>query len=163
MRTGLILPTKLAEQIEHILVDLHRRTGAECILLADISGQLISVQGRMEEVDPVLVAALAASDVAAMAELTRQIGEENPHGSFLHEGEQKSIYLFNVGGSFIMIVIFDTNTPVGLMRLFVRRAAERLHPLTADFEDLMGSSSQVSNDTFGTKLAQELDRVFEGL
>lgn len=163
MRTGLTLPVKLADQIEHILVDLHRRTGAECILLADISGQLISAQGQIEEVDPVLVAALAASDVAALAELTRQIGEENPHGSFLHEGEHRCIYIFNVGGSFILIVIFQPATPVGLMRLFVRRAAERLHPLTADFEDLMGHPRQVSDEVFSTKLAQELDRVFEGL
>ena len=86
MKTGFSLPVKLAEQIERILADLHRLTGAECILLADVSGQLITAQGQMQAVDPVLVAALAAGDVAALTELARQIGEENPHGSFLHEG-----------------------------------------------------------------------------
>jgi predicted regulator of Ras-like GTPase activity (Roadblock/LC7/MglB family) len=138
MKTGFSLPVKLAEQIERILADLHRRTGAECILLADVSGQLITAQGQMQAVDPVLVAALAAGDVAALTELARQIGEENPHGSFLHEGENRNMYIFNVAGSFIMIVIFRTGTPVGLIRLFVRRAAERLYPLTDEFEDSMG-------------------------
>ena len=163
MKTGFSLPVKLAEQIERILADLHRLTGAECILLADVSGQLITAQGQMQAVDPVLVAALAAGDVAALTELARQIGEENPHGSFLHEGENRSMYIFNVAGSFIMIVIFRTGTPVGLIRLFVRRAAERLYPLTDEFEDLMGQTTRVPNADFGATLAEELDGVFEGL
>ena len=91
---SLTLPTQLVKQVEQILADLHREAEAECVLLADVSGQLICVVGRMQEIDPVLVAALAAGDVAAMAELTRHIGEESYHGSFLHEGERKSIYLF---------------------------------------------------------------------
>mgnify|MGYP001056944470 CR=1 FL=1 len=163
MRTGLVLPEKLAKQIDCILVELYRKTGAGCVLLADITGQLIGAEGQVQNIDPVLVSALAAGDVAAMAELTRQIGEESPHGSFLHEGEKKSVYLFNVADSFILIVIFQADTPVGLMRLFVRRAAERLHPLTAEFEDLMGSPRQVANTAFSTTLAHELDSIFEGL
>ena len=90
----LTLPTELVKQIEQILADLRREAEAECALLADISGQLISVEGQIRGVDPVLVAALAAGDVAAMAELTRLIGEDSLYGSFLHEGECKSIYLF---------------------------------------------------------------------
>lgn len=170
MDVGLVLPVKLAEQIESILEDLCRRTGAEHVLLADISGQLISAQGKMagassqmQKFDPVLVAALAASDAAAMTELTRQIGEENPHGSFLHEGENKSVYLFNVAGSFVLIVVFRANTPIGLIRLFVRRAAERMYPLTAEFEDYMGPPRPVPNMEFSGTLMKELDKVFKGL
>jgi len=162
MITGLALPAELAEHIEHILMDLYRKAEAECILLADISGQLIQVQGQVQEIDPVLVAALAAGDMAAMSELTRQVGEKNPHGSFLHEGKNRNIYLFNVAGSFILIVVFRTTTPVGLMRLFVRRTAEQLHPLTAEFEDLVGQPRPISIN-FGATLAKELDRVFEGM
>ena len=163
MITGLVLPEKLAEQIEQILVDLRRRTGAECTLLADISGQLISTQGNIQGIDPVLVAALAAGDVAAMSELTRQIGEQDPHGSFLHEGENRCIYLFNVGGSLILIVIFRSGTAIGLMRLFVRRAAERLYPLITEFESALVQLRQIPVADFGATLAEELDRVFEGV
>ncbi|HHN94173.1 MAG TPA: hypothetical protein ENK17_05340 [Anaerolineae bacterium] len=98
-----------------------------------------------------------------MSELVRQIGEPNPHGSFLHEGENKSIYLFSVAGSFLLIVIFGADTPIGLMRLFVRRAAERLYPLTAEFEEVMGQPQDVPLGDFSATLADELDRVFGGL
>jgi len=163
MGTGFSLPDELAEQIEAILAELLSKAGVECVLLADVSGQLINAQGEVQDVDPVVVATLAAGDLAAMTELTRQIGEDTPHGSFLHEGESRSIYLFSVAGSLILIVIFKADTPVGLVRLFVRRAAERLHPLTGEFEEIMTQSRQLVNSDFGAVLAEELDRAFEGL
>ena len=163
MKADIVLPAELAGQIEHILEDLHSKTKAECVLLADVSGQLISKQGQTKEIDPTTVATLAASDMAALSELVRQVGEKNPHGSFLHEGENKSIYLFNVAGSFILIVIFRADTPIGLMRLFVRRTAERLYPLTVEFEDVMGQPMPVAIADFSAMLADELDQAFAGL
>ena len=163
MSAGIALPAELAEQIEHILVDLHHKTEAECILLADVSGQLISTQGQLQGTNLATVAALAAGNVAAISELVRQIGEPNPHGSFLHEGDHKSIYLFSINGSFILIAIFQADTPIGLMRLFVRRAAERLYPLTDEFEDMMGQPTPIPVADFGATLADELDKAFAGL
>jgi len=162
MRTGFALPAEMADQIEQTLVRVRRMTEAQCVLLADVSGQLISLHGEMQASDPVLVAALAAGDVAAMAELSRQIGEENPSGAFLHEGETKSIYLYNVVGSLILIVIFGSNTPVGLVRLFAGRAAEELVTMTDQFEELVNSPVETSAD-FGAALSDELEKMFGGV
>jgi predicted regulator of Ras-like GTPase activity (Roadblock/LC7/MglB family) len=160
---SLTLPPKLAEQIEQILARLRHEAEAECALLADVSGQLISVQGQIQEIDPVLIAALAAGDVAAMAELTRQIGEDNSHGSFLHEGENKSIYLFSVANSFILIIIFRADTPLGLVRLVGGRAAAHLYALSSDFEEMMHRPHKVPSSDFGAALADELEKAFGGL
>jgi predicted regulator of Ras-like GTPase activity (Roadblock/LC7/MglB family) len=108
----------------------------------------------------VLIAALAAGDVAAMSELSRQIGEQNPSGSFLHEGEHKSIYLLNVGTSFILLVIFRAETLVGMVRLFTGRAAEQLESISRDYEALMGQPETVPSADFGVALAGELERAF---
>jgi predicted regulator of Ras-like GTPase activity (Roadblock/LC7/MglB family) len=160
MSLGLALPEEMAEQIDEVLVALCRDADAQCALLADVSGQLISVQGRTQGIDPVLVAALAAGDMSAMAELSRQVGEPDPHGSFLHEGENKNIYLLNVAGSFILIVVFGPEVPVGLVRLFVGRTADELADLTDQFEDLMEQPSPATDADFGAALADELTRVF---
>jgi len=159
----LTLPTELVKQIEQILADLRREAEAECALLADISGQLISVEGQIRGVDPVLVAALAAGDVAAMAELTRLIGEDSLYGSFLHEGECKSIYLFSVASSFILIVIFWADTPLGLVRLVGGRAAAQLYALSATFEELMHVPHETPSHDFRVALADELEKAFGGL
>ncbi len=159
----MILPAELNERIEAILADLYDKTRAECIMLADVSGQLIEVQGRIGQINPVHVAALAAGNMAAMTELGRQIGEKDPGGVFLHEGKQKSIYLFSVAQSFFLIVIFQAVTPIGLVRLFAGNTVEQLHMLVADFEAWMSQQTQIPEPDFGANLADELDKAFEGL
>jgi predicted regulator of Ras-like GTPase activity (Roadblock/LC7/MglB family) len=160
MRADFDLPIELADLFEQVTANLHRTTDAECVILADISGQLVSVRGSLQEGNPATVAALAAGDIAAMAELSRQIGEANPSGSFLHEGKYKSIYLQNVADNFILIVVFHTDRLIGMVRLFARHAAEKIQELAAEFDGLASHASLPPNADFGTALADELEKAF---
>jgi predicted regulator of Ras-like GTPase activity (Roadblock/LC7/MglB family) len=160
MENGFHIPEELLDKIEYVLAHLAEKARTDSIVLADISGQVISIQGIMDEGTPAVVAALAAGDVAAMAELSRRIGEDDPHGSFFHEGETKSIYLHNIAGSFIMIVIFRTETPIGLVRLFARRAVEQLLPLTQEFEKVMGPPKSYAPDDFSKGITEEFEDTF---
>lgn len=160
MSQGLHIPEEMLDKIEYILSHLAEKAHTDSIVLADISGQVISIQGIMDEGTPAVVAALAAGDVAAMAELSNRIGETDPHGSFFHEGETKSIYLHNIAGSFILIVIFRTETPIGLVRLFAKRAVEQLLPITEEFESILGPPGDYAPDDFHKGITQELDDTF---
>ena len=160
MKQGLHIPEEMLDRIEYILGHLADKARTECIVLADISGQVISLQGIMDEGTPAVVAALAAGDVAAMAELSSRIGEHDPHGSFFHEGETKSIYLHNIAGSFILIVIFRSETPIGLVRLFAKRAVEQLLPITEEFEEIVWTNVDHMQDEFTKGITQELDDTF---
>jgi predicted regulator of Ras-like GTPase activity (Roadblock/LC7/MglB family) len=160
MNQELHVPEELLEKIDYILTHLAEKAHTDSIVLADISGQVISIQGIMDEGTPAVVAALAAGDVAAMAELSNQIGEPDPHGSFFHEGETKSIYLHNIAGSFILIVIFRSETPIGLVRLFAKRAVEQLLPITEEFEQNQGLPTDYTPDDFHKGITQELDDTF---
>ncbi len=163
MKSQIVLPENIAAQIEPVLAEVYEQARAECVLLADVSGQLIEMHGKTKKFDPVLVAALAAGELAAMTELSRQIGEVTSNKSFLHEGERRSVYISSVSGTFVLIVVFTADVPVGLVRLYVRRAIERLHPLAADFEDSVGNSKQLLGIEFGSALSAELDVAFGGL
>ena len=160
MNQGLHIPEEMLERIEYVLTHLAEKAHTDSIVLADISGQVISLQGIMDEGTPAVVAALAAGDVAAMAELSARIGEQDPHGSFFHEGEIKSIYLHNIEGSFILIVIFRSETPIGLVRLFAKRAVEQLIPITKEFEEILGPPDDYVPDDFRKGITQELDDTF---
>jgi predicted regulator of Ras-like GTPase activity (Roadblock/LC7/MglB family) len=160
MKQGLHVPEEIINKIDYILSHLAEKAHTDSIVLADISGQVISLQGIMDEGTPAVVAALAAGDVAAMAELSKRIGEDDPHGSFFHEGESKSIYLHNIAGSFILIVIFRSETPIGLVRLFAKRAVEQLMPITKDFEEAMGPLEGFNSDDFNKGITQELEDTF---
>lgn len=162
MRANFALPIEMVDQIEQIIASLHRMAEAECVMLADISGQLISLRGYLERSDPTLVAALAAGDVAAMTELSRRIGEESPSCSLLHEGKHKSIYMHNIANNFVLLVVYGSDTLVGMVRLFAGRAAEKLEALAAEFEELVSQpEAHPSTDTdFGAALADELEKAF---
>ena len=160
MNQGLHVPEELLNQIEYILTHLAEKAHTDSIVLADISRQVIAINGIMDEGTPDVVAALAAGDVAAMAELSKRIGESDPHGSFFHEGESKSIYLHNIAGSFILIVIYRAETPIGLVRLFAKRAVEQLMPITEEFEQIVGPPSSYAPDEFSKGITQELDDTF---
>ena len=161
MNQELHVPEELLDKIEYILAHLAEKAHTDSIVLADISGQVVSIQGIMDEGTPAVVAALAAGDVAAMSELSKRIGENDPHGSFFHEGETKSIYLHNIAGSFILIVIFRAETPIGLVRLFAKRAVEQLLPITEEFEQVMGLPEDYNVDDFNQGITQEFEDTFQ--
>jgi predicted regulator of Ras-like GTPase activity (Roadblock/LC7/MglB family) len=160
MRADFALPIDMVDQIEQIIANLHRLAEAECVMLADISGQLISVHGHLEESDPTLVAALAAGDVAAMAELSRRIGEGSPSCSLLHQGKHKSIYMHNIANSFVLLVVYGSDALIGMVRLFAGRAAEKLEVLVIDFEELVSQPEAPPGTDFGAALADELEKAF---
>ena len=160
MRANFALPIDMVDQIEQIMASLRRLAEAECVMLADISGQLITVHGHLEESDPTLVAALAAGDVAAMAELSRRIGEESPSCSLLHEGKHKSIYMHNVANSFVLLVVYGSDTLIGMVRLFAGRAAEKLEALAVEFEELVSQPEAPPSTDFSAALADELEKAF---
>jgi predicted regulator of Ras-like GTPase activity (Roadblock/LC7/MglB family) len=157
---GLNLPTDLIERAESFLIELRRKTDADCIILADTSGQIITVQGQILTGDPAVVAALGAGNLAAILELGRQIGERNPNGAFLHEGRDRCIYLFDVAGSFVLIVVFQPSTPIGLVRLYAGVTCGYLGELITEFEGLMSTVSQIPSVEFGDALSDELEKVF---
>jgi predicted regulator of Ras-like GTPase activity (Roadblock/LC7/MglB family) len=160
MTSGLVLPADLIDEIDRVLVHLQHKTQAGCILLADISGQLISKQGEMKDIDPVILAALTAGNMAATAEIARQISEKAPFKLLFHEGERQNIYLSGVGDSFLLVVAFDATVQIGLVRLFTRQAVKQLLPLAKEFEALQAQPGEAIDADFGDALAIAMESAF---
>jgi predicted regulator of Ras-like GTPase activity (Roadblock/LC7/MglB family) len=160
MTSGLVLPADLMDEIDRVLAHLQHKTRAGCILLADISGQLISKQGRTQDIDPAILAVLTAGNMAATAEIARQIGERTPFKLLFHEGERQNIYLSSVGDSFLLVVAFDATVQIGLVRLFTRQAVKQLVTLAEEFEALQAQPGEAIDADFGDVLAIEMESAF---
>lgn len=160
MAQGLVLPADLVEEIEGVLAHLQSKTQAGCILLADISGQLIATRSTKEDVDPVILSALTASNMAATTEIARQIGEERAFKLLFHEGERQNSYLSGVGDSFLLVVIVDQKVQLGLVRLFNKQAVKQLIPIAERFETVQAQPRPPVDNDFGAVLADELENVF---
>jgi predicted regulator of Ras-like GTPase activity (Roadblock/LC7/MglB family) len=155
--------TQLVDQIDHIMAHLLSKSGSVCVLLADVSGQLISAVGHTSQFEPGTVAALTAGDMSATAELARQLGEPKPFHILFHEGERHHLYLCGVGSSFILVVIFRSTVPIGLVRLFTERAVKELLRLTDQFEEALEQAGGAFSETFEDSLSDQLEDIFGSL
>ena len=157
---GLIAPCEPLIRIEGHLERLLHRSRALCVLLADISGQLISEKGSKEGLDTVALAALAASNMAATAEMARQIGETASFSYLFHEGQRQHIYISAVGRTFLLIVIFDQMTQIGLVRIFAKLAVRELLQVAPELGPWLEKASVAVDRQFGDALAEGLDKAF---
>jgi len=162
MPKSIILPTEQVDQIEKILDELRNKTRSAFVFLADISGQLINVRGRTGDADTTALAALTASNMAATAEIARRLGEKSQFRLMFHEGERRNIYLSQVGSSFLLVVVFEVEVQIGLVRLFSKRAVDELEKLAARYEELVSNTPSMMEAGFDTAFDSALDDVFNG-
>ena len=104
---------------------LTRDAGARVVFLVDKNGQLIASAGQAQHLDTTSLASLTAGNVAAMGGLAKLMGE-NEFPSQFHEGERESLHMSIVGGKVVLVVIFDSRSSLGLVRLRVKKASVEL-------------------------------------
>jgi len=163
MTRGVILPAKILDEIEKLLNRLYKKTEATAVLLIDVSGQLISSKGRVEGVDIASLAALIASDIAAVTEMSKLIGDSNRLKLRFHEGENASVLTSKVKDKFILTTIFKPPVQIGLVRLYTREVVTKLLALVDQFETNGSGVTRVVDADFSASLADEMERAFSEL
>jgi predicted regulator of Ras-like GTPase activity (Roadblock/LC7/MglB family) len=112
---------RLTEALQRLCAEARGRA----VFLIDKSGRLLAVAGAPGEIDTTTLASLTAGSVAATTGLAQLLGERE-FIALVHEGERESLHVTLVGDEAILVVLFDRQTPLGLVRLRVRRAGEEL-------------------------------------
>jgi predicted regulator of Ras-like GTPase activity (Roadblock/LC7/MglB family) len=133
-------------------------SNARCALLVDRSGQLVATVGEQPHFDPTAFATLTAADFSANDQLAKLIGETD-FNSLFHQGEKESMYLADVARRVILVVLFDTRTTLGLVRLKMK---ETVGELTKLFEQVfsrgVGTEAQPQGLLHGAE--DEIDKLF---
>jgi hypothetical protein len=93
--------------------------------------------------------------------LAKLIGEKE-FSILFHEGEKDNLHISIVGGRVILVVLFDSRSSLGLVRLRVKKASE---DLTAIFEGLMkrAEEKEKSGDSefpFAEITDDDIDNLF---
>ena len=120
-------------QIQNISDRLQRDSNASAVLVINKDGQEISRSGQTADLDITSLSSLFAGNVAATSEIARLLKEEEFGGQF-HEGTKQNVHLSVVARRAIMVVLFDSRSSLGLVRLRVRKATE---DMTKIFEELV--------------------------
>jgi CheY-like chemotaxis protein len=158
----LVLSGERFDRLTQRLNDLRYEVGAQCILLADITGQLMAEVGITEGLTPPTLTALMGGGFATEFEVTRHLREDRSFNLHYHEGVRYDLYAANVGDQLFLTLIFDRRmgaSRIGMVWLYTKRAIQDLQSLVAS-EETMPTADVLSPD-FGASLSDKLNSVFK--
>ena len=113
------------QEINLVIERLLKEANAKVIFLVDKNGQLISGVGETDRFDTTSLASLTAGNIAATGGLAKLIGEKE-FSILFHEGEKDNLHISIVGGRVILVVLFDSRSSLGLVRLRVKKSSDEL-------------------------------------
>ncbi len=113
------------EAMRQALKELALEPDVHCAVLADISGIVLTHWSRRRDINVTVVAALAAGNTMALAEIGRNLGQQNPGHLIIHEGQDQSIIMATMGDLLLLIAI-GPNASLGWARIATLRACEEV-------------------------------------
>jgi predicted regulator of Ras-like GTPase activity (Roadblock/LC7/MglB family) len=143
-------------QIQAVVDRLVREANAKVVFIVDKNGQLIAASGDVTNIDTTSLASLTAGNIAATGGIAKLLREQEFATQF-HEGENANIHIQLVGNRVILVVIFDSESSLGLVRLRVRRASEEL---TRIFEALLTKAPRPGDSPFAEITDDDIDNLF---
>ena len=156
----IVLSGEMYKAISGVISELATKTRAKTIVFADMNGHAITQRGTSTDIDIPNLTALAAGDFSATAEIAKIIGEKKQFKFIFHEGEKYNAYLSNVGNDFLLILIFDTQTALGMIRIYTKRAINTLSQVLENSKESDEDSSSFVDVDFNKYLNEELDKAF---
>jgi predicted regulator of Ras-like GTPase activity (Roadblock/LC7/MglB family) len=149
------------QEINVVIERLLQEANAKVIFLVDKNGQLISGVGDTERFDTTSLASLTAGNIAATGGLAKLIGEKE-FSILFHEGEKDNLHISIVGGRVILVVLFDSRSSLGLVRLRVKKSSDEL---SAIFEKLLKKAEDkekrgASDFPFAEITDDDIDNLF---
>lgn len=113
------------EAMRMALRELALEPDVHCAVLADISGIVLTHWSRRRDINVTVVAALAAGNTLALAEIGRNLGQRNPGHLSIHEGQDQSIIMATMDDLLLLIAI-GPNASLGWARIATLRACEEV-------------------------------------
>jgi predicted regulator of Ras-like GTPase activity (Roadblock/LC7/MglB family) len=124
--TDYTLGQEQLEKIESILEEDLIEAGVHSVLLIDMAGNIIAkCDDGQSNHDLYSLAALASANFAAVDTMAKILGEEE-FSLLFHKGERENIHFSKVHSEFLLITIFGKDVALGLLRLKVADAVEKI-------------------------------------
>ncbi len=123
--TSLVVAESELGNITRALGRLTLETSATQTLLLDKSGQLIATHGQPGQRDVIALGALLAGVFSSSRQVAEILGERDFH-SILQQGVYESIYTLLIGEQWLLVIVFDKQTHVGLVKVLARKSSEEL-------------------------------------
>lgn len=157
MSAQVIIFEEEQKQLLEVCEQLAHDALAKAIYLLDRNGQILVETGETADIDSTSLASLVAGTSAATSSLAKLLGEEEFPVHF-HEGTRDHLHISLVGDEYILTVIFDRRSSLGLVRLRVKKCRERLLEIFDELAERQAAGG--GENVFGEITDDDIDNLF---
>ena len=125
----LVLSDRQFEQINRLLASLRFEVGAQCILLADLAGQVVTEVGISEGLETGTFMPLIADGFATAFKMAQYLHDKEAFNLNFYEGSNYDIYSTSVGDNLFLTLVFDRRrqpSRIGMVWLYAKRTIQDL-------------------------------------
>jgi predicted regulator of Ras-like GTPase activity (Roadblock/LC7/MglB family) len=123
--TNLVVGEEESAMIQKCLQRLMDETGATYSMLLDRAGQVLAWEGDALQAEMMHLGALLAGTYASSREMARLLKEDN-FRVLVQEGMKEKIFTETVDDRWLLVVVFDHQAHLGLVKVLAKRATQSL-------------------------------------
>jgi len=158
--TNLVISDRDLTIISSVLMRLMNDTNATSIMLIDKSGQVVAVQGSNTRRNATTLGALLAGVFSSSREVAKLLDEKDFRNIF-QQGLQQNIYTSMVEEQWLLVIIFDRSTHIGLVKVLSKKASDELGRILERVRnDTTRAKSSVLNLQFRSSVEDTIDLLF---
>jgi CheY-like chemotaxis protein len=156
----LVLADDQFEEISKCLANLRFEVGAQCILLADLAGQVVSVVGITEGLDTGTFIPLIADGFATTFKLAQYLRDREAFNLNFYEGKNYDIYSTSVGDNLFLTLVFDRRkqpSRIGMVWLYAKRTIQDLLGILSPVKEAPELEVEAEEEITPPEMAEDLE------
>jgi predicted regulator of Ras-like GTPase activity (Roadblock/LC7/MglB family) len=158
--TNLIISDRELTTISAALSKLMNDTSASSVMLLDKSGQVITAQGASTRQNATALGALLAGAFSSSRHVAELLGEKDFRTIF-QQGVNESIFTTMVEEQWLLVIVFDKLTHIGLVKILSKKAADEMGRILERVRsDTTRQKSSVLNINFRSSVEDTIDLLF---
>jgi CheY-like chemotaxis protein len=117
------------DAVSRTLSNLRFEVGAQCVLLANVQGHVVSEVGITQGLETGTLMPLVAEGLTSVSGIAQYLQDEETFNLHFHEGKRYDIYSTSVANDLFLTIIFDRAkqpSRIGMVWLYAKRAIQDL-------------------------------------
>ena len=159
MDTQMVMYEEDHKKILVVIGRLVREANAKGVFVVDRNGQLIAEAGEVRGIDTTSLASLVAGSIAATGGLAKIIGVQDFPVHF-HQGVKDNLHITMVANRWILVVVFDERSSLGLVRLRVKKATADMNRVFEDLKKKADAEAASGTSPFAEITDDDIDSLF---
>jgi CheY-like chemotaxis protein len=113
--------TPIRSRMDSLLQDV----GAQCIVLTDRNGMILTEVGVTAGLPTMILLPLLSTSFSTASQISQMLREEESTALYMHEGSHYDLYCFDVLQRFMLVIVFDkaaSTAKIGSVWVYAKRA-----------------------------------------